>query len=328
MTARRRIVIAIGGALLFPLVAHAQQGSTARIGILSGRSRQAAVDTGIQAAFVRAMAERGYVEGKNVRYEWRYAGGDYSELRRMAEDLVRLNVDVIVAEGTSAIRPAREATRKIPIVMSTSSDPVGAGFVSSLARPGGNITGLTSTAIETTLKRVEILVTLIPGLKRVAVLANPNNPSGKTFLRDADAAARAFNLSLIALQAGTIQEIESAFAAMSAQKAEALALPPDAFFNSQRRQIVALAAKARIAAIYALREFLEVGGLLVYGHDLTDLTRRATVYVDRILRGAKPAELPVEQPHTFELLVNLKTANALGIRVPQTLLMRANEVVH
>lgn len=328
MTMRRRIVIGVGGALLFPLAGHAQQKNTARIGILSGRSRQAAVETGIQAAFVRAMAERGYIEGKNVRYEWRYAAGDYGELRRMAEDLVRLKVDVIVAEGTSAIRPAREATRTIPIVMSTSSDPVGAGLVSSLARPGGNITGLTSTAIETTLKRVEILVMLIPGLKSVAALANPNNPSGKAFLRDADAAARGFNLRVIALQAGTIQEIESAFAAMSEQKAQALVVPTDAFFNSQRRQIVALAAKARIAAIYALREFLDVGGLLVYGHDLTDLTRRAAVYVDRILKGAKPAELPVEQPDTFQLMVNMRTANALGIAVPQTLLMRANEVVH
>jgi putative tryptophan/tyrosine transport system substrate-binding protein len=305
----------------------AQSGRVPRIGILTGRTSQGALDGGIHGAFIEGMARLGYVEGKNVRYEWRYAGGNYAELRRMAEELVRLKVDVIVVEGSSSIGAAKDATDTIPIVMMTSSDPVGAGFVSSLGRPGGNITGLTSRAMEATLKRLEILVTLVPGLKSVAALANPNNPGVKIFLREADAAARKFNLRLFALHAGSAQQIEAAFLALSAQKADALMVQTDALFNSQRSQIAALAAQARIPAIYALREFVEVGGLLVYGHDIADMARRAALYVDKILKGATPAQLPVEQPHTFQLLINLKSAHALGIAVPQSLLMRADEVV-
>jgi putative ABC transport system substrate-binding protein len=314
-------------ALAVAPAALAQSGGVLRIGILTGRSPQGALDGGVHDAFVEGMARLGYVEGKNMRYEWRYAGGHYAELRRMADELVRLKVQVIVVEGSSAIGAAKAATDTIPIVMLTSSDPVGAGFISSLGRPGGNITGLTSTAMEATLKRLEILVTLVPGLRSVAALVNPNNPGAKIFLHEADAAARKFNLRLIALQAGSAQQIEAAFLAVSAQKADALMVQTDALFNSQRKQIAGLAAQARIPAIYALREFLEVGGLLVYGHDIADLARRAALYVDKILKGATPAQLPVEQPHTFQLLINLKSADALGIAVPQSLLLRANEVV-
>lgn len=324
---RRRLVIATAGAMLYPLAVGAQRKPLPRIGVLTGRSARGALEGGVHGAFIAGMARLGYVDGKNIRYEWRYADGNYAELRRMSEDLVRLKVDVIVAEGSSSIGAAKAATDTIPIVMLTSGDPVGAGFVASLGRPGGNITGLTSTAMAATLKRLEILVTLVPGLKSVAALLNPNNPGAKMFLREADAAARKFNLRLIAVQAGNAQQIEAALLAASAQKADALMVQTDALFNSQSSQIAGLAAQAKIPAIYALREFLEVGGLLVYGHDVADMARRTTLYVDKILKGAKPAELPVEQPHTFQLLINLKSANALGIAVPQSLLMRANEVV-
>lgn len=327
MIARRRLVIAAAGAMLYPLAASAQRKSMPSIGILTGRSLQGALDGGIYGAFTGGMARLGYVGSKNIRYEWRYAGGNYAELRRMSEELVRLKVDVLVAEGSSSIGAAKAATDTIPIVMMTSSDPVGAGFVSSLGRPGGNITGLTSTAMAATLKRLEILVTLVPSLKSVAALVNPNNPSAKIFVREADAAARKFNLHLIALQASSAQQIEAAFVTLSAQKADGLMVQTDSMFNSQRSQIVRLAAQAGIPAIYALREFIEVGGLLVYGHDIADMARRTTLYVDKILKGAKPAELPVEQPDTFQLVINVRSANALGIGVPQSLLMRANEVV-
>jgi putative ABC transport system substrate-binding protein len=324
---RRRFVMAAAGAILYPLAASAQRKSTPRIGILTGRSRQGALDGGVHGAFIDGMARLGYAEGRNIGYEWRYAGGNYAELRRMSEELVRLKVDVIVAEGSSSIGAAKAATNTIPIVMLTAGDPVGAGFVASLGRPGGNITGLTSTAMAATLKRLEILVTLVPGAKSVAALVNPNNPGAKMFLGETEAAARKFNLRLIAVQAGNAQQIEAAFLALSAQKADVLMVQTDALFNSQSSQIAGLAAQAKIPAIYSLREFLEMGGLLVYGLDIADLARRSALYVDKILKGATPARLPVEQPDTFQLLINLKSANALGIAVPQSLLIRANEVV-
>jgi putative ABC transport system substrate-binding protein len=326
---RRRLLIALGAATLSdPLASIAQQKSMPRVGILSGRSRQAAIDGGIHGAFLKGLQDLGYVEGRTVHYEWRFAGGQYKDLRRMAEELVGLKVDVIVAEGTSSIGPAKEATGTIPIVMTTSGDPVGAGFVASLARPRGNITGLTSGAMETALKRLELLVAIVPGLTRVAVLANQNNPRGQGVLREAQSAARQFNLQVVALHAATPEEIEAAFSAMTLQKAEALLVPTDALFNTQRRQIVRLAAKARVPTIYATREFFDAGGLLVYGHDVADLTHRAAAYVDKILKGAKPGDLPVQQPGNFELLINVKTAKALGVTIPQSLLMRANEAIH
>jgi ABC-type uncharacterized transport system substrate-binding protein len=323
---KRRALLA--SLALAPWLARAQ-GKVARVGMLSGRAPPASIDASVHGAFVRGMRELGYVEGRNVRYEWRFAGGDYGELRRMADELARLKVDVIVTEGTSSTVPARQATSTIPIVMSTSSDPVGSGFIASLARPGGNVTGLTSSQVEATLKRLELLTVVVPGLKRAAMLTNPRNlaHTEKMFLHEAQLAAQKFNVRVAAVRASTPAEIEEAFSAMTREKAEALIVLPDALFNTQRRQIVGLAAQARIPAIYSIREYLEAGGLLVYGHDIADMNRRAATYVDKILKGAKPAELPVEQPSQFELLVNLKTAKALGITIPERLLIRANEVI-
>jgi len=325
MKRRRLLACLAGGLAASALPARGQ--SVPRVGILSGRSRQAAIDTGIHGAFVKGMQELGYVEGRNVRYEWRYAEGDYAELRRMAEELVRLKVDVIVAEGTTSTAPAKQATRTIPIVMSTSSDPVGAGLVASLARPGGNITGLTSAALDATAKRLELLAAVVPGLSRVAALANPSNPSGAAFLREAQAAAGQFNLRILPFSAATPEAIERAFSTMVQERAQALIVTTDAFLFTHRRQIVNLVAKARLAAIFPTRDFYEIGGMLIYGHSVADLSRRAAGYVDKILKGAKPADLPIQQPDRFELLVNLKTAKALGLTIPQHLLMRANEVI-
>lgn len=325
MTARRQLLLALG-LLAVPGISRSQPKGGARVGVLSGRSRQGAIDAGLHGAFLQGMQDLGYVEGRNVHYEWRYAAGRYGELRRMAEELVQLKVDVIVAEGASSIGPARQATRTIPIVMSTSGDPVGAGFVVSLARPGGNTTGLTSSGVETTLKRLELLVAAVPGLTRVALLTNRTGPSSTAFLREAQLAAPKLNVQVIALQISSAEELEAAFSAMAREKAGALMVPPDAMFNSQRRQIVELAAKARIPAMYALREYSAIGGLLVYGHDVAEQSRRAATYVDKILKGAKPGDLPVEQPR-LALLVNLRTAKTLGLAIPQQILMRADEVI-
>lgn len=312
-------------ALILPAFAQ-QQSAIHRVGVLSGRSRVAAVETGLHDAFLKGMRDLGYVEGRNVRYEWRYGGGQYADLHRLAEELVRLEVDVIVATGTSAVTPARRATSTIPIVMAASSDPVGSGFVASLGRPGGNITGLSSIAVEATPKRLELLAALIPGLSRVAALSNQNNRGGKAFLREMQSAAKHFDLRIVPVHAGTSEEIDAAFSLMAREKVQAVVLAPDAFFSQQRRQIVRLSAKARLPIIFPTRDFFEAGGLMTYGADIADMHRRAATYVDRILKGAKPAELPVEQPDKFELLVNLKAAQEIGMTVPHALLMRANEV--
>ena len=299
---KRRIFIAAMCAA--PLASIARQESLPRVGILSGRSRQVAIDAGIHGAFLKGMQELGYVEGRNVRYEWRYAEGNYADLRRMANELVQLKVDVIVTEGTTATGPAKQATRTIPIVMSTSSDPVRAGFVASLARPGGNITGLTSTA-----------------------LANQDNPSGVAFLREAQGAAGQFNLQILPFHAETPEGIERAFSSMVREKAQAVIVTTDAFLQTRARQITALAVKSRLAAIFPIREYHEAGGMLTYGHSTVHMTRRAAGYVDKILKGAKPADLPIQQPDKFEFLVNLKTARTLGIAIPHSLLVRADEVI-
>jgi putative ABC transport system substrate-binding protein len=321
---RRTFIAAICAA---PLASIAQQKSLPRVGILSGRSRQAAVDSGIHGAFLKGMQELGYVEGRNVQYEWRYAAGNYTELRRMADELARLKVDVIVTEGTTATAPAKQATRTIPIVMSTSSDPVRAGFVGSLARPGGNITGLTSIALDITAKRLELLAAAVPGLSRVAALANQDNPSGVAFLREVQAAAGQFNLRIIPFHAETPETLERAFSAMVQEKAQGVIVTTDAFLQTRARHIADLALKARLPTIFPTREYHEAGGMLMYGHSVADITRRAAGYVDRILKGAKPADLPIQQPDKFEFLINLKTAKALGIRIPQHVLVRADEVI-
>ena len=322
---KRRIFIAAMCAA--PLASIARQESLPRVGILSGRSRQVAIDAGIHGAFLKGMQELGYVEGRNVRYEWRYAEGNYADLRRMANELVQLKVDVIVTEGTTATGPAKQATRTIPIVMSTSSDPVRAGFVASLARPGGNITGLTSTALDITAKRLELLAAAVPGLSRVAALANQDNPSGVAFLREAQGAAGQFNLQILPFHAETPEGIERAFSSMVREKAQAVIVTTDAFLQTRARQITALAVKSRLAAIFPIREYHEAGGMLTYGHSTVHMTRRAAGYVDKILKGAKPADLPIQQPDKFEFLVNLKTARTLGIAIPHSLLVRADEVI-
>ena len=323
---RRRLLSSALAALALPAFAQ-QRSNIPVVGVLSGRSRAAAIDTGIQAGFVQGMKELGWVEGRNIRYEWRFAAGGYSDLRRLADELVRLKVDVIVAEGTSAVGPARQATSTIPIVMATSSDPVGSGFVASLARPGGNVTGLSSIAVEATRKRVELLVTTLPGLSRLAALVNPKNRGSKAFLREVESAARLFNLRAVPLQASTTDEITAAFQLMNREKVQAVIVPTDAFFITQRGQIVDLAAKARLPAIYPTQEFFVSGGLMVYGVSVAQMYRRSATYVHKILKGASPSELPVEQPDALELFVNLKTAQQLGVTIPQTVLMRANEVV-
>jgi putative ABC transport system substrate-binding protein len=278
-------------------------------------------------AFRQGLRERGYVEGQTIALEPRWAEGMYERYPALAADLVRVPVDVIVAVGGAAAKAAQHATRTIPIVMSVVNDPVGSGLVPNLARPGGNVTGLSLMAPDLVGKQFEVLKEVVPTVSRVALLWNPANPASAPQVREAEAAARAVGVQLQLLEARSPQEIESAFAAMTREQAEALVVLTDSIFTNQVRQIAELAAQRRLPALYGLREHAEAGGLIVYSANPLDLERRAAIYVDKILKGAKPGDLPVEQPTTFQLVINLQTAEALGLTIPPTLLFQADEVI-
>jgi putative ABC transport system substrate-binding protein len=306
-----------------PLVSPAQQppGRAGRIGLLGD------VPSFLADAFRQGLRELGYVEGQNIAIEYRASEWKYERLPALATDLVRLKVDVIVAASPPATEAARRATSTIPIVFTVSGDPVAEGFVASLARPGGNLTGLATTSPEVVGKQLEMLKAVVPKVSRVAVLHNPSQQSHPLALRQAEDAARALGVQLHILGARTPSEIEAAFAAMSTQRAGGVLVLRDAMFRAQRAQIVALAAKSRLPAIYGLREEAEAGGLIAYGASVPQLYRRAATYVDKILKGAKPADLPVEQPTKFELVINLTTAKKLGLTIPSSLLLQADEVL-
>ena len=272
------------------------------------------------------MRELGYVEGQTIAIESRWAEGRYDRYPALAGDLVRLKVDVIVTVGGAATQAAKQATRTIPIVMSVVIDPLGGGLVPSLARPGGNVTGL-SVMTETVGKQLEVLKEVVPKLSRVAVLWNPANPGSAPQLREAEVAARTLAVWLQTLEARTPKEIEIAFDAITKERAGALVVLADAIFTNQVGQIAGLAMKGHLPSIYGLREYVEAGGLMVYSPNTLELERRSATYVDKILKGAKPADLPIEQPTRFELVINLKTAKALGLTIPQSVLLRADQVI-
>jgi putative ABC transport system substrate-binding protein len=325
MIIRAALAAALALSLLAaPLVAPGQQprGKTARVGFLHFVSSPL-----LDEAFQEGLRELGYVEGQNIVIEYRSAEGKDERLPGLAAELVRLKVDVIVAASPPATEAAKRATSTVPIVFALSGDPVAAGLVASLARPGGNITGLATISGEVVGKQLELLKRVAPKVSRVAVLQNPSNPGHALTLPQAEGAARALGVQLQVLKARTPSEIEVAFAAMRSQRADGALVLRDAMFREQRAQIVALAAKSRLPAVYGLREEAEAGGLMAYGASVPQLFRRAATYVDKILKGAKPADLPVEQPTKFELVINLKTAKALGLTIPPSLLGQADQVI-
>ena len=315
-------------AMLFSLCfpAQAQQPTNIpRIGYLE------AVSPSISAvrseAFRQGLRELGYVEGKNIVTEYRYAEGKRDRLPALAAELVRLKVDVIVTAGASATRAAKKATSTIPIVMAQDSDPVGKGVVASLARPGGNITGLSTLAPEISGKQLELLKEILPKLSRVAVLGTSTRPGNAQALREVKLAAGAFKVELRYLDVLDPKKIETAFGAARKERVDAVLVLAGRILISHRTQVVELAVKSRLPAIYPFPVYVEAGGLMSYGVRRSDLFRRAATYVDKILKGANPAELPVEQPTKFELVINLKTAKALGITIPPTLLLQATKVI-
>jgi putative ABC transport system substrate-binding protein len=329
MNNRRRLLVALGaGALGAPLACFAQQpGKVWRVGFLSARSRPVSLDSDEYGGFPQGMRELGYVEGKNLLIEWRYAEGKYERLPELLAELVRLKVDAIVAPGSPVISAAQKVTTTVPIVVVNAQDPVGSGLIKSLAHPGGNITGLSSLAVDISPKHLEMLLGMVPKLTHVAVLVNFDNPSHPVTLKNVQAAAQKANVKVLPVEARTTPEIEKAFSAMAREKAGAVIVARDALFLQQARQIAELAAKHRLPTISGIREHIEAGGLMTYGPNSTDSFRRAATYVDKILKGAKPGDLPVEQPTKFDLFINRKTAKALGLTIPQSLLIIADKVI-
>jgi putative tryptophan/tyrosine transport system substrate-binding protein len=320
-------IVAIGVAFaMCGAAAAAQQAKKVpRIGFLSAISPSSvSVRT---EAFRQGLRELGYVEGKNIVIEWRYAEGKIDRLSEFSAELVRLKVDVIVSSGPTPIRPAKEATATIPIVFTFDSDPVGNGFVASLARPGGNITGLSTLAPEISGKQLEILKEIVPRLSRVAVLGNSTRPGNAQALRATELAAGAFGVQLQYLDIIGPKDLETTFQAAGKGSAEALLVLPSPVTTSHRIQLADLAVKSRLPAIYPMSESAEDGGLMSYGTNVADLYKRAATYVDKILKGAKPADLPVEQPIKFEFIINLKAAKQIDLTIPPNVLARADKVI-
>jgi putative tryptophan/tyrosine transport system substrate-binding protein len=326
MDRRTFVTTFTAGLLVAPLASFAQQAKVWRIGFLVASSR-AALDDGRYEAFLQGMKELGYVEGKNLAIEWRFGDGNYERLPALAAELVRLKVDLIVAAPSPAIRAAQQATTTIPIVFPGTGDPVGSGFVASLARPGGNLTGLSNSNLDVSAKTLELLTIMVPKLSRVGVLANPGSSTESAMLKSIGAAAQKLGVQILSLEAHASEEIERAFATLRQERVDAVIIAADALLNMQRRQIADLAIKFRLPSISQGTAYAKAGGLMSYGQDTPKNYRHAAAYVDKILRGAKPADLPVERPTKLELIINLNTARTLGLTIPQALLLRADDVI-
>ena len=322
---RREFITLLGGTAAWPLAARAQQPAMPVVGFLNGSSPNGYGR--FLSAFLQGLREAGYVEGRNVAIEYRWAEGQYDRLPALAADLVRRRVDVIAATSTPANRVAKEATTTIPVVFTTSSDPVELGLVASLSRPGSNVTGATTLNVEVGSKRLELLHEIVPPAAMIVELVNPNNPNLETQLRNIQAAGHTVGRRILVLSARTQSEIDAAFARLVEQQAGGLLINTDAFFFSQRDQLIALAKRYAIPVIFDRREFAEAGGLMSYGGSVTDVYRLAGIYTGRILDGKKPADLPVQQSTKVELVINFKTAKALGLTLPLSLLGRADEVI-
>jgi putative ABC transport system substrate-binding protein len=323
-----RLSLAVAVSILIGLLAaEAQQAAKApRIGYLG--SKVASAEN--HAAFLQGLRDLGYVEGRNVVIEYRDLMGKYDRLPGLAADLVALKVDVIVVTSTPSTLAAKQATKTIPIVFTWAADPVGSGLVTSLARPGGNVTGLSLLAPELVGKRLELLKQVVPGASRIAALWHPGDYGEgveKAMLREADAAARALGMRLQVVEARGPEDFDRAFSGMTRARAGALTVISSSMLFSERRRLVDLAAKNRLPAMYTGRDFVDAGGPMSYGQNVADFFHRAATYVDKILKGAKPADLPVEQPTKFELVINLKTAKALGLTIPPSVLSRADQII-
>jgi putative ABC transport system substrate-binding protein len=326
---RREFITVLGGAAAaWPLVARAQRSAKVwRIGFLASGLRPVSIESSQYGGFPQGMRELGHVEDADFVIEWRFAEGRPELYPALAAELVRAQVDIAVAGNATAVRPMQQASSNIPIVVAVSVDPVGLGLVASLAHPGGNITGLATSADDTASKQLSLLTSVVPKLSRIGFLSSPDHPNSTPVLRAAQAAALNARVQLIPVEARTQDDLENALAALTKERVEALMLVPGGVFNVLRGRLTDFALHARLPTITAEREFVEAGGLMSYGESARDLNRRAAFYVDKIMRGAKPADLPVQQPTRFLLTINRKTADALGLNIPLELLAQADEVI-
>jgi putative ABC transport system substrate-binding protein len=319
---RREFITLVGAMAAWPFAVGAQQPKAKVIGFLFGRS-----GADVLRPFEKAMQSLGYIQGRDYVIEARSADNQYARLPGLADELVRLKVDVIVATASPGISAAQRATSTIPIVMGNTGDAVGSGFVESLARPGGNITGLTNLTPEIATKHLELLKEIVPGLIRVGILTNPGSVTSIHTVTNTQNAGQTLGIGVVAMDVRSADEIDRSFATLAQQRLQALIIASDAFINGRFEQIAHLSLASRIASIQEFREYPDIGGLLSYGPNVEDNFRRAAGFVDKIFRGTKPADIPVEQPVKFELVINLKTAKALGLNVPPTVLASADEVI-
>jgi len=323
---RREFIALLGGAVAWPLVSRAQQAAVPVIGSLQGVSATQWVDR--MGGFHSGLGEAGYVEGRSVAIEYRWAEGQFDRLQAMAADLVSRRVAVIFVSSDAAVQAAIEATKTIPIIFATASDPVAMGFVATLGRPGGNVTGIAFMGVELAAKRLELLHEFLPSVTQIAVLVNPNNMRvTQSFIQGSQAAARRLGLEIVILKAGTENEIQSSMATAAQQRVGALSISNDAYLASRSRQIAFLALRHALPTMSSSRDYVSAGILMSYGANQVDSYRQAGVYVGRILKGDKPADLPVLQPTKFELTINSTTARAIGLKIPEAFLLRADEVI-
>jgi putative ABC transport system substrate-binding protein len=323
---RREFIAGLGSAAAWPIVARAQQGAMPVIGFLSAQSAEADYRN-VTAPFLQGLKEAGYVEGQNVAVEYRYAENQLNRLPALAADLVRRRVAVIAANGAIAARPAKAATTTIPIVFTTGTDPVALGLVASLNRPGGNLTGSTSLIVEVEQKRLQLLRQLTPNAAAFGVLADPASPATPSIIAELQAAARALGLQLVIVNARTESDLEIAFTTFSQQRVGGVVVGTSTFYDRSTEQLAALAARHALPAIYHFREYALAGGLMSYGTSYAYVSHQVGLYTGRILKGEKPADLPVQQITKIDLVINLKTAKALGLTIPETLLATADEVI-
>ena len=321
---RRELITLLSGAAAWPLAARAQQAKLPTIGFLGGSTYSAASQR--IAAFAQRLRELGWIDGRTVAVEYRWGEGRSERFTELAAEFVRLKVDVIVTEGPASVVAAKEATSVIPIVFAIAGDPVGSGLVASLARPGGNVTGLSALGVDLAAKRLELLREVLPGLRRLAIMANVDASGAKHEMGEVQAVARTLDLKIVPLPIRRAEDIAPAFEALK-DRADALYVCADPLVNTTRIRINTFVLGARLPTMYGTRDLVEVGGLMSYGPNITDLYRRAAEFVDKILRGTKPADIPVEQPTKFDLVINLTTAKVLGLEVPPTLLALADEVI-
>jgi putative ABC transport system substrate-binding protein len=327
---RRDFITLLGsGAATWPLAARAQQSTSTvrRIGILLPESVSTAEARGLLGAFRQGLKERGWIEGQNIAFEYRSADGKEDALPKIAAELIQLRLDAILAEGSAAIQAAKDGTQSIPIVMALSNDPVASRFVASLNQPGGNVTGLSIQSSELAGKRLQLLNEIVPKLARLVVLSNPINPSHALAVQQMRTAAQSFGVEFHVVEASAPDKLDSAFAAVVAVRADSLVVLPDGMFFGQYRRVLALTTASHLPALFPEKEVVEAGGLMAYGPSIPASFRRAAAYVDQILRGANPRDLPVEQPTKFEFAINLKTAKALGLTVSNQMQLLADEVI-